>query len=361
MAGLVGRRYWESLAGLQGISWLLLIGAGFRLRQAMRGEDGVSGNFGAASRKAIAFTLVAWKVRFPKMAAGDDPVGWLVRHQRGIKAVIWAGVLLSLSAHWGIWLIVMRFGWVRSWSALMNVAGTPVNLALAVVQGCLFGWAASRFFVEARRTGELELLLTTPVVAKTIVSSQWKQIRRMFILPVIILAVPDLVYAAIIFTQSNAMYYPGGLNYPRYLIVAQLLGVIDTIIGIWALIWVGLWFGLRAPSQSGAIVRITLASMAVPYVMGMAGSSLIGLFVNRIPTFSVTTGYASWIWASLFPRGAILLYCLWLIRWARKRLATEMTNPSPEGFDLSQSILKARAGLALWIEKARRWPRAPEA
>ena len=30
--------YWESLAGLHGISWLLLIGAGFRLRRAMRGE-----------------------------------------------------------------------------------------------------------------------------------------------------------------------------------------------------------------------------------------------------------------------------------------------------------------------------------
>jgi hypothetical protein len=168
------------------------------------------------------------------------------------------------------------------------------------------------------------------------------------------------VYAAIIFTQSNAMQYPGGLNYRLYDIVRQLVGGVQTILSIGALIWAGMWFGLRAPSQSGAIVRIILASVAVPYVMGMAGSLLLELFVNSTLISSVTTGFFFQIWY-LFQQGAILSYYLWLIGWARRRLATELTNPSPDGFDLSQSILKARAGLALWVDKARRWPPAPEA
>ena len=170
------------------------------------------------------------------------------------------------------------------------------------------------------------------------------------------------MYAAIFFfTQSNAMRYPGGLNYRLYVVVTQLMGCVQTILSIGALIWAGMWFGLRAPSQSGAIIRTILASMAVPYVLGMAGSFLLGLFVDRTLIFSLTTGFSSRIWAYLLQHGAILFYYLWLIRWARRRLATEMTNPSPDSFDLSQSISRARAGLALWVEKARRWPPAPEA
>jgi hypothetical protein len=64
-------------------------------------------------------------------------------------------------------------------------------------------------------------------------------------------------------------------------------------------------------------------------------------------------------WVILFyllPQVAVLFYYLWLMRWARRRLAAELTNPSSARFNLSQSISEARAGLASFVNKARHWP-----
>ena len=54
----------------------------------------------------------------------------------------------------------------------------------------LYLWAASqacRFFVEARRSGLLELLLATPLNERQIVAGQWRALLRMFGLPVLLL------------------------------------------------------------------------------------------------------------------------------------------------------------------------------
>jgi hypothetical protein len=366
--------YWESLALIHGIAWLFLVDAGLRLRLAMREGDGPAEQVRAARKKAVAardpvldgadpakgrvFTLVAWNIRISKMLEGDDPVRWLVRRQRGIRAAIWTGVLIGLASHWGVWFMVRVFGGASIGPFfMMYAASSPVSLAVSIVEGSLFGWAASRFFVEGRRGGELELLLTTPVGAETIISSQWKEVRGMFILPVILLADPELVSAAIMFSQSNAMQYPGGLSYSFYTVVVHSLGCVRTVIRFGALIWAGFWFGLRARSQAGAIIRILLVIQAVPYLMGMAGSYLLKLvFPDMI--FSPTTGFSYRIWVYLLPSAAILFYYFWLIRWLRRRLATELTNPST-GSDFLESISKARAGLNSLVHKARNWPPAP--
>ena len=54
----------------------------------------------------------------------------------------------------------------------------------------------------------------------------------------------------------------------------------------------------------------------------------------------------------------MLFYYLWLIRWARRRLAADLTNPSPYQFNFLQSIAAARAALASFVDKARHWPPA---
>jgi hypothetical protein len=234
---------------------------------------------------------------------------------------------------------------------------SPVSLAMSIVEGSLFGWAASRFFVEGRRSGELELLLTTPVGAETIISSQWKEVRGMFILPVILLAAPDLVYGVL--KHFMAVYGPEGLGHRLYTVVVLLLGFLPVIVRFGALIWAGFWFGLRARSQAGAIVRILLVIQAVPYLMSMAGSFLVRRYAPNDFFFNYTVRNSYWIWAYSLPSVAILFYYFWLIWWARRRLATECTNPST-GSDLLQAISRARAGLNSFAQKARNWPPAPE-
>jgi hypothetical protein len=366
--------FWVSLAAVHGVSWLLLIAAGYRLRRAMREGDGLIENFGAAGRNAgverglmadandlarkRVFTLVAWKIGLPKMADTDDPIKWLVRRQRGIRAVIWAGVLMELIPYAAILLIRFTAASIMPFISFYGY----VSLAFYVVEGCLFGWAASRFLVEARRTGELELLLTTPAGAKTIVSSLWNELRRLFFLPVIVLTVPNLALA--LYYNIASYSQPGSagtLNYHLYTTLMALLSCVHVIISIGAMIWVGLWFGLRARSQASAIVWIVLLGRGVPYVIGRAGSFLLRLFVPPVIFSAGVIRFSSGIWVYLLSQVAVLFYYLWLIQWARRRLATDLTNPSSAEFGLSQSISEARAGLAALVDKARSWPRAPEA
>ena len=373
-------RYWASLAVVQGISWLLLIAAGFRLRRAMREGDGMTESTGAVGRKpgaarqpaagpddpatGRAFTLVAWKIGPRKMADTDDPVRWLVRRQRGVKAVVWAGVLVGVipyAAGLLMNLAIARFS-AATIIRLLSLYGSHVSLAVSVVQGSLFGWAASRFLAEARRTGELELLLTTPVGAKTIVSSLWKELRRLFLVPVIILAVPSFVlslyYRSAAFTSPA---YQGLLSYRLYSALTPLLSSVNTILDAGALIWAGLWFGLRARSPAGAILRIVLLARGVPYVMMLAGSSLLRLVVSNSTVYFAGGVRSAW-WRMLYWLNPVAACCysLWLIRWARRRLAAELTNPSPDEFSWAEAMARARAGLNAFVKRARSWPPAPE-
>src|ERR1019366_6872842 len=107
-------------------------------------------------------------------------------------------------------------------------------LAVSVVPASLFGWAASRFFIEARRNGELEVLLTTPLGAKTIVSSQLNWLKRLLFWPLVVLVAPGLVFAPLRWMVSSL---------PNSLL--QLLMCVNIIIGNRALLWVGIWLGLK--------------------------------------------------------------------------------------------------------------------
>jgi hypothetical protein len=159
--------FWVSIAVVHAISWLLVIGAALRLRRALR-EDGEAPDRCvslAPGRKPLAageappeFEFIVYKIplRRKPVVVGEAPLDWLVRRQSGVRTVVWAVALLETAYHAGM----MFFGgFVRG---LGNYAPWGMSVALAMVEGCLFGWAASRFFIEARRNGELELLLTTP-------------------------------------------------------------------------------------------------------------------------------------------------------------------------------------------------------
>jgi hypothetical protein len=363
--------YWVSLAAVLMVSWLLLIGAGFRLRRAMREGGGITESSGAAGGKAgvalrppadpdepaggSGFTLVAWKIRFPRLKETEDPVRWLVRRQRGIKAAVWAGALIGVASMLGFSSFSSLF--FTAWLRFLDFQ--PIYLVLMSVEGLLFGWAASRFFVEGRRSGELELLLTTPVGARTVVSSQWKELRGLFAWPVIILVACR--FLELLGILGRIRYYNGAYNY-EWLAFSWTLSFLQLIAGFGALIWAGLWFGLRARSQAGALVRIVLLSQGVPYVVTVARRLLYGLVLTMFGNyfFSTESLIQFEYWVAWLPEFAILFYYLWLVRWARRRLAGELRVAIPAGFSLARCISGAWAGLGAFVSKARNWPPAPE-
>ena len=342
-------RYWISIAAVHGISWLLLLSAGIRLRRAMREEDGTE----ESSTTANPENAVVPQRPFKPIEDGMDPIGWRLRRQRGILPVIWAAALTLLIYQYGPNYI---FRWFRL-GFLTYSTFWGMHLAISVVQASLFGWAASWFFIEARRTGELELLLTTPQGAERIISSQWNWLKCLLFWPVVVLMIPSLTAMVSFFTVSSANVRGWGPTYRPFFACFQVLNCFHIILWTGALIWCGLWFGLKARSQASAIVRIVTVGAFVPYLIGL----LRWLYVP----FRMTSSYPSsrigindiYMWTGLLPQIATLLFFLWLIRWARRRLQTELAHDGPTPLSLSQSIFHALSAVALLVRKARRWPR----
>ncbi len=204
----------------------------------------------------------------------ENPVAWLVARQRGLRAAIWAAVALSLinSLAWAFLSRMFRIpfspGW--PWSAL---AGLPW-LALHLLSWSLFAWAASRFFIEARRTGELEMLLTTPLGAGQVVAGQWRALWRLFFVPALVLAVMGSVGT---FLPLLALRSRSGLAQPEmsYVLGLVALNLLHLALGLAALCWLGLWFGLRSRSQAGAVIRTMAVGQVVPYFLNICGMLLV--------------------------------------------------------------------------------------
>jgi hypothetical protein len=319
--------YWISIAVVHALSWFLLIAAGFRLRRALREDDETSDRdiSPAPRRKALAagvappeFEFLVYKIplRRKPLAVGDAPLDWLMHRQCGVRTVVWAGVLVG-TAYYGGFLVSARF-----MGAILGFYSWGMGLAFSVVESCLFGWAASQFFIEAGRGGELELLLTTPEGARRIVASQWKWLKEVFRWPVVVLMAPGVIVGLINMLRSAFGNWQGSMRvYMLYSHLSQLFSSLNTFVGIVALLWAAMWFGWSERSQVRAIVRIVIVTKGASFLIGRLGSLVLsGALAPYNMTFNGQLNpWFALVWS--MPQIVTLLFYLWLIRWARRRLA----------------------------------------
>src|ERR1039457_1764015 len=337
--------YWTSLILVQAMSWALVFGAGFRLRSGWREERGE-----IVAPAPATVDDPEPKAALPSRAPLSDaanPIAWLLQRQVGIQGLLWSGALFGFF-QFGAFSIMPRFLGSSSYLSVM----WPLSLAATTLEGALFAWAASRFFVEARRAGELELLLTTPLGAREIVSMQWNVLKRRLRWPMLVMLAPTILQAAITLVElrTASFFGPGGSFRLRY-VISNLFGLMDIFFGVGALCWVGLWFGLKAGGQARAIVWTVGLAKVLPYSIIILCSILFAMLAKS------GLGLRSspfWIIMSL-PQAVTLLLYLGLIRLARQRLRGELAGAEPLKFDLRQAISSAVHDALSSFRKARHW------
>jgi hypothetical protein len=333
--------YWISMAILSALSCLLLAGACVRLRRALReGSDTAAPPKGAASGTKAE---VAQPRRRHRFAGEASPIAWRVGGQRGLRATVWAAALLGF-LYYGLFRFLASFWGMRS----VAFASWSFALAATAVIGSLCAWAASRFFVESRRTGELELLLTTPVGAQTLVTDQWKVLKRVIRWPLVLMLVPEVLIG--IYIILSPRFGPMGSWRIHYAISVPLY-VLNTVLGLAALCWLALWFGLRAGGQARAILWSVAIAKALPYVVSVLFSILGPLLFTPHPAPSSAAYWTIW----LVPQGLNIAYSLWLIRLARRRLQGDLTATGPLQLDLRQEFSSKARGAVSAFRLARHW------
>ena len=150
----------------------------------------------------------------------------------------------------------------------------------------LYLWAASqssRFFIEARKSGLMEVLLVTPLTSRDIVLGQWHALIRLFWLPVLLLLVLQL--AGSLFSQRVSMGVSaatGGASAPFFALnlLSGVLGAISMLGNLVAVIWVGMWMGLSSKNASAATLKTLVFVQVLPWVaISIASTTLAGVLL----------------------------------------------------------------------------------
>jgi len=106
----------------------------------------------------------------------------------------WTGDMPGL--HWLAWVIVLAWGIVLSVAVVVSPRDVVWVYYGAMACGFLLKMLAAsqacRFFAETRQNGSLEMLLCTPLQNRDIVRGQWLSLKRLFLWPLIILALLNL-------------------------------------------------------------------------------------------------------------------------------------------------------------------------
>jgi len=236
-----------------------------------------------------------------------DPVCWVASRVPGRAALIGAGtVLLLVCVLAGTFFVPMA---VNGWSTF--------NLLFSLGSASAFAWLAGRFFFDARRNGELELLLSTPLVAREIIEWYWWAVWRHLRSPMLLVAF--VTFVEFLFLFSSGLTTGSGLSVFQVVMV-PLNRALDVV----ALSWAGMWFGLRARKPLLVVAWTAGLVIGLPWLVAYA--VIIGSSAGFPAGLAATVGPTFWF------AGLPLLYLfknLLIVGWAAARLQHELRSTAP--------------------------------
>lgn len=152
-----------------------------------------------------------------------------------------------------------------------SVAVTAILLLLKV----LFAWQSCEFWTHGRRTGELEILLSTPLRDDQILDAQWILLRRAFFAPLSFLITAVLlspIALALLPTVPSPPLLGGGVP---MLVGMWLYQILTLPLELMAIAWMGAWIGLCSKRPGAAFGRTVLLVIVLPALFFCLPSFLV--------------------------------------------------------------------------------------
>jgi ABC-type transport system involved in multi-copper enzyme maturation permease subunit len=248
----LAREFWISLAVSQLVGWIFLGLAALRLRRFVD-----KGKSGGRWQKVLSKDVLAGKSARRTQLLEINPVLWLLDDSRRMRWVAW--LLCILGALTALVMIEVSGPAIL----FINYAVWPFYFLLKIfiaIQAC-------RFFVEARRTGALELLCCTPLTMRSIIGGQWMLLRRVFLWPyLLLLAVHSGVLLHLMQKDVNlggaAAVAPG---YFFFLLECKVIP--NNLADFFAIGWFGMWLGFSMQRPNWATGLTILAVTVLPMLV----------------------------------------------------------------------------------------------
>lgn len=202
-----------------------------------------SWRYGAATERAC----------FRRRLLSRNSFFWLASRVRLRPAFVWA--FLALAACVWVWgLAKARREWLQP--GMYVTTALVLNFAIR----CWFAAEATRQLSDDRKSGTLELLLSTPLEVREILKGQALALSRQFLGPVLVVVGVECLFMAATLADSD------GEN-SAYVFLTYTAGILMFVLDLIAIYWVGMWQGLAAKNQSRAISTTLARIMVLPWVV----------------------------------------------------------------------------------------------
>jgi len=175
----------------------------------------------------------------------------------------------------------------------------------------------SRFYIDGKKSGFLELLLVTPVRAPDIIRGQWLGLQRLFLVPMAAqLALTTGLGAMQIVAMRSTMAaaraagtFSGSMETVQ--IVILIMGAVTWTVGLVAIVWFSIWMGVNSKNVNLAVLKTFCFVKALPWLAVSFASGILIFMMAR-------GGGVSALWLiSAIPQGLIVAINIGLIAFAR--------------------------------------------
>ena len=292
-----------------------------------------------------------------------NPVLWLACRERWQAVSLWV-ISLLMAVGLAVGTGVLFTGMAQT---LYGLVWGYFGAALILLLYLGIASQAGRFFVEAQRSGLIELLLATPLTVNQIVHGQWRALLRMFGAPVALCLAAQLAGAFLVqqktwgrfvaiatpatptgtsltnttilsatnttttTTGATMAAAAGSFANPNgYLMFAMsVAGTLTVIANLAALSWFGMWMGLNSKNSNLATLKTIVFVQIIPW-FGVSFASAMGVSLVLLPSLmkgvSAPTSQMM-VWFPLITSGLttvlVLAKDIAFLFWARRKLYSE--------------------------------------
>jgi len=289
-----------------------------------------------------------------------NPVLWLACRGCWQAVACWALAILSVGVFVVIFADDSSLG-LWEWSLFGSALTLMMYLGIAS--------QAARFFVDAQRSGLVELFLATPLTVIEITQGQWRALLRMFCLPLALCLATQSLGALLVQQKTWNMIgaatatLPSGpltttntavaTNYSivvtkttgsptatvsvssftspdaRVMLALSVAGMLTVFANLSALAWFGMWTGLNSKSTNLAALKAIVFVQIIPwFVVSLVSAIIVPLLL--LPSMIKGTVIAPnqiMVWYPILTTGIATVLSLTkdvaFLLWSRRKLYLE--------------------------------------
>lgn len=301
--------YYVSLVTVHVLGWLFLSSACWIVPRTW--HDKVEGKPTNKMTRWLSGGSAEARAKFRQALLTLNPFYWLTSRDRSKMFFVWFVLIIgAIVWAWGLWK------YPRTWKD-EGVFVFSAMLTHTLLKVWLATEAARQLGMD-RRSGALELLLSTPITIGQIVHGQLLSLWRQFGPPSLLVLLTDLVFLSANSESSWKLYW----------ITVMVVFALDMV----TLGWAGMWLGLVHKHPSRAAASAIGRVMALPWAIFLAIICSVALFFHFSPGPTPK-------WAE--EHGVIILGAvigvsvdLFFLAWARKRLLLNLREAAAHRFEV---------------------------